>query len=155
MIIFSEKNKMKAKDILDKKGRKVFSIHENEPIRVAINALAELKIGLLIIKNDENKTSGVLSERDIVNKCMYLNKNPDTDLVKTIMTPRAQIKIADDTDSIHDLMTLMNASKIRHLPIVKDDELEGVISIGDVLKSMLELKEYEIKNLSGYISGQY
>jgi CBS domain-containing protein len=86
---------------------------------------------------------------------MYLNKNADTELVKSIMTPRENIKIAKDTDSIHELMSLMNASKIRHLPIVKDDNLEGIISIGDVLKSMLELKEFEIKNLSGYISGQY
>ena len=146
---------MKAKDILDKKGRKIFFINENDTIRVAVNALAELKIGLLIIKNDNNETSGVLSERDIVNKCMYLNKNADTELVKTIMTPRENIKIANDTDSRHELMTLMNDSKIRHLPIVKNDTLEGVISIGDVLKRMLELKEFEIKNLSGYISGQY
>ncbi|MBX7224398.1 MAG: CBS domain-containing protein [Chitinophagales bacterium] len=146
---------MTAKQILDKKGRKVFFVHENAVIYEAVKALAELRIGLLLIKNDENTTVGVLSERDVVNKCVYLNKDPHTDLVKDIMTPRVNIKIAKETDTIHELMSLMNEAKIRHLPIVKNDELEGIVSIGDVLKAMLELKEFEIKSLSGYISGQY
>lgn len=146
---------MKAKDILDKKGRKVFFLLESETVQTAVKALVELKIGLLIIKNDAGDTSGVLSERDIVNKSIFLEKDPKIQLIKDIMTPRSAIKIADYNDSIHDLMQTMNSFKIRHLPIIKEDNLEGIISIGDVLKNMLELKEYEIKNLSGYISGQY
>jgi predicted transcriptional regulator len=71
------------------------------------------------------------------------------------MTPREKIVAASEGDDVQSLMNTMTQKKIRHLPIFKGMELSGVISIGDIIKNMLELKDYEIKTLIDYISGKY
>ena len=146
---------MKAKDILDTKGRKIFSMNEDASVYEAINELTNNKIGLLIIKTSADAICGVLSERDIVRKCIYPKKDPLSVKVKEIMTSKEKIVVAAEDDDIQSMMNTMTEKKIRHLPIFKDKELCGIISIGDIIKNLLEIKEYEIKTLIEYISGKY
>ncbi len=146
---------MYAKDILDIKGRKIYSILEDATVYDAIEELAKNKIGLLIIKNSTETITGVLSERDIVGKCVHPKKDPVQVRVKEIMTPSKEIVMATEEDDLQNLMNTMTEKRIRHLPIYDGMKLSGVISIGDIVKTMLEIKDYEIKSLIDYISGKY
>ncbi len=146
---------MNAKDLLDVKGRKVHSISENATILEAVSELTKNKIGLLIIKNPAGDISGVLSERDIVEKVIYFKKDTSVEKVKSVMTPREKLLISSESDSVQSIMNTMTKSKIRHVLVFNGKEMSGIISIGDVVKSMLEEKEFEIKTLTDYISGKY
>jgi CBS domain-containing protein len=146
---------MNAKQILDLKESKIFQIREDAVVFEAIEVLTKNKIGLLIVKNIAGDITGVLSERDIIQKCIYPKKDPLQQKVSEIMTPRERIVVAGEEDDIQSLMNTMTEKRIRHLPIFKGGEMSGVISIGDIIKNMLEEKEYEIKSLIEYISGNY
>ena len=146
---------MNAKDILDSKGRKIFAVTESTTVFEAISELANNKIGLLIVKNATGNISGVLSERDIIQKCIYPKKDPGLLRARDIMTPKENIVVAAEEDDIQNLMNTMTEKRIRHLPVFRGQELSGIISIGDIVKSLIEIKDYEIKSLIDYISGNY
>lgn len=146
---------MNAKKILDLKDHKIYQIHEEALVFEAIEELTKNKVGLLIVKNSNGDISGVVSERDIIQKCVYQKKDPQQLRVSEIMTPREKIVVAAEEDDIQSLMNTMTEKRIRHLPVFKGKEMTGVISIGDIIKNMLEIKDYEIKTLIEYISGKY
>jgi len=146
---------MTAREILNRKGRKVFSITDNATVSEAVLELVNNKIGLLIVKTTSGTIAGVISERDIIRKCIHPKKDPTQIRAGDIMTPRENIVAASEGDDTQSLINTMTQKKIRHLPIFKGTELSGVISIGDIIKNMLEIKDYEIKTLLDYISGKY
>lgn len=146
---------MNAKQILDQKERKIYHISEEVVVFKAIEELAANNIGLLIVKNSEGEITGVVSERDIIRKCVHQKKDPQQLRVTDIMTPREKIVVAAEEDDIQSLMNTMTEKRIRHLPVFRGKEMTGVISIGDIIKNMLEIKDYEIKTLIEYISGKY
>lgn len=84
-----------------------------------------------------------------------LKKDPGLLRARDIMTPKENIVVAAEEDDIQNLMNTMTEKRIRHLPIFRGQELSGIISIGDIVKSMIEIKDYEIKSLIDYISGNY
>ena len=146
---------MTAKDILDAKGGDIVSIAENATVFQAVAILTKYKIGLLIVHTATGRFGDVISERDVVQKCVNLKKNPEQVTVNEIMTPREQVQTGSEEEEIQEIMNTMTEKKVRHLPIFKGDELKGIISIGDVIKNLLTEKDNEIKTLSGYVSGNY
>ncbi len=146
---------MIAKDILDLKGRKVVVVNEDSTVMEAVSELVNNKIGLLIVKNNSGDIVGVVSERDIIKKCIFPKKSPEQVIIKDIMTPKENIVIASEDDDIQALMNTMTLKRIRHIPIFRNRELTGIISIGDIVKNLLEQKDYEIKTLVDYITGKY
>ncbi|MDP2207965.1 MAG: CBS domain-containing protein [Bacteroidota bacterium] len=146
---------MNAKKILELKDHKIYQIREEAVVFEAIEELTKNKVGLLIVKNSSGDISGVLSERDIIRKCVSQKKDPQQLRVSEIMTPREKIVVAGEEDDIQSLMNTMNEKRIRHLPVFRGKEMTGVVSIGDIIKNMLEIKDYEIKTLIEYISGKY
>jgi CBS domain-containing protein len=146
---------MKAKDILDVKGRKIFSITESSTIFHAVDELVKYQVGLLIVKNQQGAIVGVLSERDIVKKWIHQKKEPITMNVRDIMTRTSELVAASEEDDLQVIMNIMTERRIRHVPIFHGQELTGIISIGDIVKNLLEIKEYEIKTLIDYVSGNY
>lgn len=146
---------MKAKDILAIKGGGTLNIKENVSVQEAVNELANRKIGFLIVQNEAGEVTGVMSERDVINKCIHTKKDPEKTRVKDIMTPRDKIVLGFEEDEIQSIMNTMTEKKIRHLPIFREDQLTGIISIGDVIKVILESKDKEIQALSAYVSGNY
>lgn len=146
---------MTAKEILDLKGRKVIYISEEATVMDAVSELVNNKIGLLIVKNISGEIVGVVSERDIIKKCIFPKKSPEEVTVKDIMTPKENIVVASEDEDIQILMNIMTLKRIRHIPIFRGRELTGIISIGDVIKNLLEQKDYEIKTLVDYITGKY
>lgn len=146
---------MKAKDILSAKGNSVLSIQEDASVQQAVSELSSRKIGFLVVRNAGGEVTGVVSERDVVNKCVQSKSDPEKTLVKEIMTPKEKIVLGFEEDDIESIMNTMTEKKIRHLPIFSGDQITGIISIGDVVKVLLESKDKEIQALSAYVSGNY
>lgn len=146
---------MKAKDILLSKGNSVLSIQEDASVQQAVSELSSRKIGFLIVRNASGEVTGVVSERDVISKCVNQKSDPEKTLVKDIMTPKEKIVLGFEEDDIESIMNTMTEKKIRHLPIFSGDQITGIISIGDVIKVLLESKDKEIQALSAYVSGNY
>jgi len=142
---------MKAFDILEKKGFQVFSISQNASIEEAIDTLVKNNIGVLLIFDESNNLTGILSERDIIR---LINKNKVDFLSKTvseIMT--TNILLANIDDDINYIENIMTTNRIRHIPIYDKNKLVGLISIGDIIKAKLSEQQVQNKYLMDYISG--
>lgn len=145
---------MKASDILKKKGSRVFTIGPRSTIGEALDNMIENKVGSMIVVDDDQNPIGILTERDIlrlVNKRRTVNWN--TVLVKEVMTENIIIALPDD--DVEYIMALMTKNFFRHVPIIGDGKLEGLISIGDIVKSLLKDIKAENRYLSDYITGKY
>ncbi len=146
---------MKAKDILSSKGRVVFTVKESETVQDVVAKLVNNKIGFLVVFDTADDVTGVISERDVVHKCIHLHKDPTQMKAVDIMTKRDDLISASEDDDIEKIMNIITSKKIRHLPVFREDQLTGIISIGDVIKFILEAKNDEIKTLTEYAFGQY
>lgn len=140
---------MKVKDILDKKGTDIYSADPNESVLDAISKMAELNIGALVV-TDEQTLVGIISERDYRNKVILKGRTSKDTLVSQIMVDK--VICVKPSDNINLCMQLMTNKKIRHLPVLDDDSLVGVISIGDVVKAVIESQKNEIDSLRNYIA---
>ncbi len=144
---------MKVSDILKVKGPEVFTIGEEKLLSEAVSTLVNNKIGVLLVLDSGAKIVGILSERDIIKE---LYKNPENfwkSKVKNVMTKKViVVEAADDIDYVESIMT---SNRIRHLPVVKNKVLVGLISIGDIVKTLLSESRYENKYLMDYISGSF
>ncbi len=134
---------MKVADILAHKGNRVVTIKSDASLRTAIKRLALERIGALVVSDDGEHVDGVLSERDVV---MALAEQGGEILepsrrVEAFMT--RSVRVCTPEDSIAHLMRVMTLHRIRHLPVVEDGRLVGIVSIGDVVKNRLEELEME------------
>lgn len=140
---------MKVKDILDKKGTDIYSVGQSESVLDAISKMAELNIGALVVMDDQTLV-GIISERDYRNKVILKGRTSKDTLVSQIMVD--QVICVQPSDNINLCMQLMTNKKIRHLPVLDEGSLAGVISIGDVVKAVIESQKNEIDSLRNYIA---
>ena len=140
---------MKVSEILQTKGSHVYSISAKTTVYEAIKDMAEKNIGALLIMDDE-KLLGIFSERDYARKIILKGKNSHETLVQEIMTENV-ISVSPD-DNIDKCMELMSERKIRHLPVIKDNKVVGVISITDVVTAIIAIQKETISHLHEYIS---
>lgn len=142
---------MLVKEILKRKGPEVITIGRDKTLKEALDLLINNSIGVLPSIDDEGKIKGILSERDILKR---VKENPAgwaSEPVKVAMTEKVIIvEPDDDTEYVE---TIMTENRIRHLPVVKNKVLVGIISIGDIVKNLLSDKRFENKYLMDYISG--
>ncbi|MCH2451293.1 MAG: CBS domain-containing protein [Gracilimonas sp.] len=143
---------MQVKEILNQKGRDVFSVKPEDTVYNAIAKMAEYNIGALLVV-EAGKLVGIISERDYRNKVILKGRTSKTTTVEEIMTEKV-IRV-NPTDSVNLCMQLMTDKKIRHLPVVDDEKIVGVISIGDVVKTVIATQKVEINSLRDYIGGGY
>lgn len=143
---------MKVKDILNSKGRRICTVTAEQSVDHVVSELATNKIGFLVVLDPSGALSGVISERDVVHRCMSAKKNSASATAGDIMTPKEKLYTAAENDDIERIMTTMTEKKIRHLPILQDGLVVGVISIGDVIKYILEEKDEAIRSLTEYVS---
>jgi CBS domain-containing protein len=145
--------KMKyVREILEKKGKDVWSIAPEVTMYEALKLMAEKDVGaLLVIKND--KVVGIVSERDYARKVILHGKSSKEISVSEIMTHDV-ICISPSTE-VEQAMAIMSEKKIRHLPVMEDEKLAGIISIGDVVKAIIDQKDFVIVELTRYITGSY
>lgn len=141
---------MTVNQILSIKGGQVFSIVSTISVYDALKVMGEKNVGaLLVMDNDE--IVGILSERDYARKIVLKDKTSKGTLVKDIMgTGIITVKPTDDIDFC---MGLMSGRRIRHLPVVEGEKVLGVISIGDVVKAVIEMQKETINHLDAYING--
>ena len=140
---------MKVNDVLRGKGNQVVTISPEATVTELLALLAEHNIGAVVVSADGSTLEGIVSERDIVR---LWNGTPDAGHVRvsTIMT--AEVRTATPDDLIDNLMRLMTEHRIRHVPVVVDGNLAGLVSIGDVVKSRIGELEFEREQLSNYIT---
>lgn len=137
-------------NLLDSKGSDVLTVDPDATIREAIEKMAEISAGTALIMEGGNVV-GIISERDVIRKVLLKGKRLHEVYVREIMTTDLTT-ITPDT-SLEDCMQLITNQRIRHLPVLRDGNLCGIISIGDIVKYLIVEKDFKIKNLETYISG--
>jgi CBS domain-containing protein len=140
----------KVADLLRFKGREVWSIDPNSSVYDAMRLMAVKEVGALLVL-DQSKPVGMLSERDYARKVILKGRASDTTLVGEIMT--SPIISAAPDYSIDDCMEIMTERRIRHLPVIESDELIGLISMGDLVQSIIAEQQDTINHLERYIIG--
>ena len=135
-------------DILNKKGSDVWSIDADESVYRAIELMAEKRIGALMVKNGTRLT-GIISERDYARKVILQGRSSKGTKVSEIMTK--DIIYAKPEHDVDECMALMSDKSIRHLPIISGGELKGLVSLGDLVKTVIEEQQTRIEQLENYI----
>ena len=138
--------------ILNQKRGEVFSVSPDATVYDAIAMMAEKNVGALLVVED-GKLVGILSERDYTRKVMLRGKRSRETLVREIMS--SQLTTVDPKQGVDECLRFMTEKRVRHLPVVKDAEICGVISIGDLVKHIISVQNATIDQLERYISGGY
>ena len=141
---------MKVSEILQRKGAKVWTIGPADSVLAALELMAEKRIGALVVAEEEVPI-GIFSERDYARKVILRGRESRSSQVREVMTSDPCCIPPERT--AEECMALMTEKRIRHLPVVVDGQLAGIISIGDVVKTVLADREYAIQQLESYISG--
>jgi len=142
---------MNVETILQNKGRAVATIRPDDTVAAAIDALVAGNIGALVASDDGETVDGIISERDIVHALGHHGSGLLSLTVAEVMTRPAIT--CDPSESVGELMAEMTNRRIRHLPVVYNGRLCGIVSIGDVVKNRLDEIEYEAKSLRSFIAG--
>jgi len=141
---------MTVQAILSRKGRDVVTIAPTAQLSEAVKLLAERRIGAVIVTGPDNRVAGILSERDIVRSLGALGPAALDENVAAVMTRK--VTSCAETDTISVIMERMTEGKFRHMPVLDQGRLTGVISIGDVVKCRVEEIEGESNALREYIA---
>ena len=142
---------MNVETILRDKGDWVATIRPDATIAEAVDMLNRERIGALVVSDDGAEVAGVLSERDIVRALGRYGEDLLSRPVTEIMTPDVITCVPGDT--VGELMSEMTNRRIRHLPVVAEGRLRGIVSIGDVVKNRLDEVEFEANSLRSFIAG--
>ncbi|MEJ2622747.1 MAG: CBS domain-containing protein [Candidatus Thiodiazotropha sp.] len=136
--------------LLQNKGFDILSVDANESVLKALEIMAEHGIGSLLVM-DGDKVAGLFSERDYARGIILKGRTSKDTRVKEIMT--SQVVVVSPEQSIEECMAIMTDKRVRHLPVMKDNELVGIISIGDLVKAIIEEQQFMIEQLVSYING--
>jgi CBS domain-containing protein len=139
-----------VRQLLAAKPAGTFTVDAGDPVRTAIERMAERHIGALPVL-EGGRLVGIVSERDYARKVVLLGRNSLETSVGTIMS--APVVSVGPQQTVNDCMQLMTDRRIRHLPVIEDGELVGVISIGDCVKAVIDEQKHEIEDLRRYIAG--
>ena len=137
-------------NLLDSKGRDVLTVDPDTTVRNAIEKMEEISAGTAVV-TDGDRVVGIVAERDIIRKVVLADQNVDKVRVGDVMSNRLTT-VSPDT-SLDEFMELITERRIRHLPVLRDGALCGIISIGDIVKYLVFEKDFKIRNLETYISG--
>jgi CBS domain-containing protein len=139
-----------VKHLLDDKGRHIVSVLPDATVLDAITVMADKAIGSLVVM-DGDELLGIVTERDYARKVIIKGRSSRTTLVSEIMT--TGVFTTSSAESVNQCMSLMTEKRIRHLPVVEDNRVIGIISIGDLVEAIISDQKEEIEQLENYISG--
>lgn len=139
------------RQLLDQKGRTAWSIHPDATVIDAMAKMADKNIGSLVVMDGEIFL-GIITERHFVRNVALIVKNSPATVVRDVMETR--VLIARPEQSVEQCMALMTERRVRHLPVLEGKELIGIISIGDLVKSIIGDQKFTIDQLEHYIQGQ-
>jgi CBS domain-containing protein len=139
---------LSVQQLLDQKPKAIYSVAPDDPVLTAIKKMAEHHIGALVVMSGD-KLAGIVSERDYARKVVLLGRSSEETRVEAIMTVKV-VTVTPKQDA-HDCMRLMTDMRIRHLPVMSGDRVVGVLSIGDLVRAVIEEQERTIADLESYI----
>jgi CBS domain-containing protein len=137
-----------VRQLLQAKGHNVWTIDPEALVIDALKLMAEKRVGALLVVEGE-KLVGVLSERDYARKVELLGQSALNSRVKEIMT--REVLYVRPEQTVEDCMALMTTRRVRHLPVFSDDQLAGIVTIGDIVKAVISEQEFMIEQLENYI----
>ncbi|RAU82756.1 CBS domain-containing protein [Pontibacter arcticus] len=141
-----------VRHILQKKGHEIISINPDATVFRALELLVEKNVGSLLVL-DGGKLTGIFTERDYARKVILKAKASKQTPIREIMSTQLLTVTSDTT--VQDCMNLMTQKFIRHLPVIENNELKGLVSIGDLVKYIIEEQQFIIGKLEHYISGHH
>ncbi len=141
---------MSLKDLLHRKSGELFHITPSTPLLDAIDAMCGYKVGALLVRSEDGQLQGILTERDILRFSAENRGRLDNASVEQAMT--RDLIVSGPDCPIDDAMTMMTENRFRHLPILEDGKVIGIISIGDLVKAKLKDVTVEVKYLRDYIN---
>ena len=143
---------MTVKEILAGKGTQAWTISADANVFDALRTMSKANIGALIVL-DGDRIAGIMSERDYARKIILQNRMSQDTPVRDIMT--SQIYGVTHETTAEECMALMTDKRIRHLPVLESGKIAGVVSIGDIVKSIISEQQVTIEHLQNYIMGKY
>ena len=138
-----------VKELLDVKGRATWVIDPESTVYDAVASMADKNIGALIVQSSGSTMVGIISERDCARKIMLKDRNSKSTRVSEIMT--GKVVTAKESTSLDKCMALMIQNKIRHLPIVDGEQAVGLITLGDIMKTIIREQSETIEELESYV----
>lgn len=139
-----------VKKIIEQKASTIFSVSSSDPVENVLKIMRDFRVRAVLVI-DENELKGIVSQGDCAIKVLLHHLNPTQVLVSKIMTPKPLTVTL--SNSLDECMAIMVHKHIRHLPVVEKDKVIGVVSIGDLVKNIIELQGNQIKFLETYIKG--
>jgi CBS domain-containing protein len=140
---------MRINEVLgSKSGHEVVTVKPDATVRDLVGMLAEYNIGALVVSSDGSSVEGIVSERDVVRR-LHDEEDVLDAPVSSIMS--TEVRTCSGNDTVNELMALMTERRFRHVPVVKNDKLVGIVSIGDVVKSRMSELEFERDQLDSYV----
>jgi len=143
-----------AADMLAHKGTVVHAIGSRETVYQAIARMMERRIGALLVM-DDGALQGIITERDYARKVVLQGYASKDTAVAQIMTPAAQLLTVAPETTLDACLNIVNANGIRHLPVLRDGQVVGLLSIGDLVRSVVSQQAETIQSLSAFIGGDY
>lgn len=140
-----------VRQVLQGKGSEVWSVKPQASVYQALELMAEKDIGAVVVLDDEGALAGIFSERDYARKVILKGRASKNVTVGELMTSKVYVVPPDTT--LQECLQVMTDRKIRHLPVLEEGRLAGVITIGDVGKALISQHEFTIKELENYITG--
>ena len=144
--------KTKVSEILKDKGKAIVSVDPGATVFEALSLMAERNTGAVLVMS-EGRLEGLLSERDYARKVVLRGRNSRETHVREIMS--RELIIVHPEDSVMESLAIMTEKRIRHLPVMEGSQVVGLISIGDLVKRVIDEQHFMIKHLENYISGSY
>lgn len=141
---------MHISDVLRGKGRDVFTVPPDTTVRDLLDVLAEFRIGATVVSADGETVDGIVSERDVVRALAARGAAVLSEDVSTIMT--REVVCTELTEHVDEIFGVMTQQRIRHIPVLVDDRLSGLVSIGDLVKTRVAELETERDSLAQYIN---
>ena len=138
--------------LLNTKGNQIWSVEPKATIFEALEIMSEKEIGALLVMED-GKLTGIFSERDYARKVILKGKSSKETLVGELMTKK--VFYVDPQKTINDCMAMMTAKRIRHVPVIEDNQVVGIVTIGDVVNQIISEQEVTINHLENYITGSH
>jgi len=145
-----ERTMKKIYELLAEKGSEVWSVTPDQTVYEAIERMAQKEVGALPVMQ-EGKLVGIISERDYTRKVILQGRSSRETQVRDIMTSR--VVVVDEDQKIEECLAMVSKFKIRHLPVMKGDTVVGMISSGDLVKTIIDEQQFVIEQLENYIRG--
>jgi CBS domain-containing protein len=140
-------------ELLQNKSDQVYTISKDATVYRALRLMSEKGVGALPVVDDDGRVIGIVSERDYARKVILEGRSARETETKDIMT--GELYVVGLTNTLHECMALVSEKRVRHLPVLENNKLVGIISIGDILKAIIDDQGILIEHLHNYIMGTY